>query len=186
MGTEAPPPATTRNDCIIPRPWSAPVGVPLSRHPGSAPLRGLCARTDKNMGGRKGRVMAKTRAGDGMPRSNQRRRNHTMTVRLTASERDEIERRAAEIGLRTRDYGRRMMLHGGQIASPQDRETAIAALSKLAFQTRRIGVSLNQLAHVANATGTVPLSPVLSLVLGDVVAVLDLVKAVLSQIESDA
>lgn len=130
--------------------------------------------------------MAKARAGDGMPRSNQRRRNHTMPVRLTASERDEIKRRAGELGLKAGDYGRRMMLHGGQIASPQDREAAIAALSKLAFQTRRIGVSLNQLAHVANATGAVPLSPVLRPVLEDVAAVLDLVKAVLAQIESDA
>lgn len=129
--------------------------------------------------------MAKARPGDGMPRSNRRRRAETLSVRLTTDERGQIEQRASELGLKVRDYGRRMMLNGGEIANPRDRDAAIAALAKLAFQTRRLGVSLNQIAHAANATGATPLAATLKPILDDLGAVSTLIKAALAQIEGE-
>ncbi|MBI3445535.1 MAG: hypothetical protein HY055_09290 [Magnetospirillum sp.] len=108
-----------------------------------------------------------------------------MSVRLTTEERGQIEQRAAEFGLKVRDYGRRMMLNGGEIANPKDRDAAIAALAKLAFQTRRLGVSLNQIAHAANVTGSVPLAATLRPILDDLGAVTTLIKSALAQIEGE-
>ncbi len=129
--------------------------------------------------------MVKARPGDGMPRSNRRRRTETLSVRLTTDERGQIEQRAAELGLKVRDYGRRMMLNGGEIANPRNRDAAIAALAKLAFQTRRLGISLNQIAHTANATGAVPLAATLKPILDDLGAVSTLIKMALAQIEGE-
>lgn len=129
--------------------------------------------------------MAKARAGDGMPRSNRRRRQHTLTIRLSDVERSEIGRRAGEVGLQVRDYARRMALHGGQIADPKDRDAHVASLAKLAFQTRRVGVSLNQLAHVANATGATPLTALLQPLLDDLAEVLAQVRSALATANED-
>lgn len=70
-------------------------------------------------------------------------------VRCSKTELDAVKQRAAQSGLTASDYTRQMLLSGAVVM----REAA--ADFALTDQLRRIGVNLNQVARVANATGEI-------------------------------
>lgn len=79
------------------------------------------------------------------------RRTEAITVRLTASERLRIDESALAASTPPSEFVRRQALDGRIV---QARRTV---LDPAAFdQLRRIGINLNQLARLANTTGTVP------------------------------
>lgn len=79
------------------------------------------------------------------------RRTETIAFRCTPAERLQIETHAAGAGIVASEYARMQALRG-RVVVQQTRQLDHDALD----QIRRIGVNLNQLARIANATGRVP------------------------------
>lgn len=80
------------------------------------------------------------------------RRIDTLGVRLTVSERAEIDRTAAAYGLTTAEFMRRRSLgHRLPAAVAAQRQRAVLATALL-----RLGVNINQIAHRLNAGGREP------------------------------
>jgi hypothetical protein len=90
---------------------------------------------------------------------------------VTPSERAEIDARAESVGLSLSVFARIVMLSDLKKPAPPayDRE----ALRTLAFQISKIGTNLNQLAHHANATGSMPDKQTLDEVTEKIIAALD-------------
>lgn len=79
----------------------------------------------------------------GRPRGS--RRGTKVEVRVSAAEKADLRGSAREAGLTVSEYVRRRSL-GQPVVARADRETRVLL--------RRIGVNLNQLARVANTSGT--------------------------------
>ena len=82
--------------------------------------------------------------------SKQRRRDTTLTIRLTKAEKERIERNAKRADRSVTDYlvllSLQTPIHVAEDVKP------------LLIELKRIGNNLNQLTHVANATGRVSAS----------------------------
>jgi hypothetical protein len=74
-----------------------------------------------------------------------------LIVRLTDEDQARIRANAQKAGLRLSEYVRRVAVDGQVVVR---RETAYGM--SLAFQLRKIGVNLNQLARAANSNGEIP------------------------------
>ena len=86
----------------------------------------------------------------------------------------ELERRAGSV--KVRKFARRMILAElAKPAVPSPRDSA--RIGELTLEIRRVGVTVNQLAHAANATNELPDPQTLHEVMAQVMAVLDKVKA---------
>lgn len=80
------------------------------------------------------------------------KRDQFLRVRLTPDEHSAVVARAAQAGMPLSDYVRHMLIHGRVRivqSSPVLSMEAILALN-------RLGVNLNQLARIGNATGELP------------------------------
>ena len=93
-------------------------------------------------------------------KSEQRRRNHRSTIRMTAEEDARVRQLAAEKGLSVGAYLRHAALgdKGPRAQSrPKPKQKAMAAatvrLQQLSAEHNRIGSNLNQIARAANAAG---------------------------------
>jgi hypothetical protein len=76
-----------------------------------------------------------------------------LSLKMTPSERAELERRAALSGLHVSDYARRRVLGGAAPKPMPGRDPR--AVRKLAAEIAAVGNNLNQLARVANTTGKI-------------------------------
>ncbi|MBF0268780.1 MAG: plasmid mobilization relaxosome protein MobC [Alphaproteobacteria bacterium] len=103
-------------------------------------------------------VGKKARAGDGQQRSNRRKKCEALTVRLLPAQKVELEDKAAIVGMKVTSYARHVLLTDRPIASSRVNQVALAELSKVSYRLNKIGVLINQIARVCNATGQI-LSP---------------------------
>jgi hypothetical protein len=122
--------------------------------------------------------------GDGKPRSEQRQRKKVVAFRVNDDQHAIIEMRAHAAGMKPGDYAREMSLGGGVTQARLDRAVT-ASLTKLVYELRKIGTNLNQIAHVANATGTQPLPVVFDRVLADLTKTVTEARAVIVQGEDE-
>lgn len=100
----------------------------------------------------------KARAGDGQPRSNRRRMEEAVTIRLLPAQKAELESKAAVFGMKLTSYLRRVALTDRPIKSARVNQAALAELSRVTYQLNKVGVLINQIARACNTTGQI-LSP---------------------------
>lgn len=86
-----------------------------------------------------------------------RRRSKEWKTRLTEEEYQKLKAEVEKLGITCQEYGERTLFHR-IVLNREERETLEKMLEEtkgVKLQLRKIGVNLNQLAHVANATGNV-------------------------------
>lgn len=87
-----------------------------------------------------------------------RRRSREWKTRLTETEYQQLKAEAEELGITCQEYGERTLFH--KIILDRDEQEMLEKLleetKEIKLQLRKIGVNLNQMAHVANATGAMP------------------------------
>jgi hypothetical protein len=101
------------------------------------------------------------------------RRTQRLGVRLTPTEKAELVRRAEPI--KVTDYCRIVLLSDAKKPAPSARDPH--RISELALEIRRVGMTVNQLAHTANATNELPEASTLHEAMAQIIVVLDKVKA---------
>ena len=80
------------------------------------------------------------------------KRDQFLRVRLTPDEQSAVVARAAQAGIAMSDYARDLLLRGRIEIVSAPPALSIEAITEL----NRIGVNLNQLTRIANATGEMP------------------------------
>lgn len=87
-----------------------------------------------------------------MSKSEKRIREQVIKVRATEAERDAIKANAMKAGRQeVAAYLRELGLAGHGVPGRSERWAALAELSRLGAELRRVGNNVNQLAHEANA-----------------------------------
>jgi len=79
-----------------------------------------------------------------------RTRNIQMIVRVTSEEKEFIMEKMQQSGVRTFNIYALLMLMGGEINNVD-----LTHYHELAKEVNKIGVNINQIAHVANASGNI-------------------------------
>jgi hypothetical protein len=100
--------------------------------------------------------------------AHQERRTAFAGTNLTPSERAEVERRAKMSGRRLSDFMRLVLLSDKPGAMPTPKLSGEVG-RQIAVELARVGNNLNQLAHHANATGSMPDRVALDAVLEEIV-----------------
>lgn len=87
-----------------------------------------------------------------------RRRSREWKTRLTEEEYQKLEAEVEELGITCQEYGERALFH--TIILDRDGQNMLELLleetKEIKLQLRKIGVNLNQMAHMANTTGAMP------------------------------
>lgn len=86
-----------------------------------------------------------------------RKRSKDWKTRLTEEEYQNLKDEIAKLGITCQEYGERALFHK-TVLDREERailEKILEETKEVKLQLRKIGVNLNQLAHVANATGNV-------------------------------
>lgn len=84
-----------------------------------------------------------------------RKRSKEWKTRLTEEEYQKLKAEIEKLGITCQEYGERALFHK-TVLNREERETLEKMLEEtkeVKLQLRKIGVNLNQLAHIANATG---------------------------------
>lgn len=86
-----------------------------------------------------------------------RKRSKDWKTRLTEEEYQNLKDEIEKMGITCQEYGERALFHK-TVLDREERailEKMLEETKEVKLQLRKIGVNLNQLAHVANATGNV-------------------------------
>lgn len=86
-----------------------------------------------------------------------RKRSKDWKTRLTEEEYQNLKDEIEKLGITCQEYGERALFHK-VVLDREEREMLeklLGEMKEVKLQLREIGVNLNQLAHVANATGNV-------------------------------
>lgn len=86
-----------------------------------------------------------------------RKRSKDWKTRLTEEEYQNLKDEIEKMGITCQEYGERALFHK-TVLDREERailEKILEETKEVKLQLRKIGVNLNQLAHVANATGNV-------------------------------
>lgn len=86
-----------------------------------------------------------------------RKRSKDWKTRLTEEEYQNLKDEIEKLGITCQEYGERALFHK-TVLDREERailEKILEETKEVKLQLRKIGVNLNQLAHVANATGNV-------------------------------
>ena len=86
-----------------------------------------------------------------------RKRSKDWKTRLTEEEYQNLKDEIEKLGITCQEYGERALFHK-TVLDREERailEKILEETKEVKMQLRKIGVNLNQLAHVANATGNV-------------------------------
>jgi len=99
------------------------------------------------------------------------RRTAYVSFFVTPTERDELDARAESIGCSRSEFLRIVAL--SDLKKPAPTARSPEAMRELANEIRHVGTNLNQLAHHANAAGSMPDKQTLDEVTEKIVAALD-------------
>lgn len=86
-----------------------------------------------------------------------RKRSKEWKMRLTEEEYQKLKAEIGKLGITCQEYGERALFHKTVLDREERKmlEKVLEEMKEVKLQLRRIGVNLNQLAHVANATGNI-------------------------------
>lgn len=87
-----------------------------------------------------------------------RKKSREWKIRLTEDEYRKLKTEIRQLGISCQEYGERALFH--KIILDRDEQEMLEKLleetKEIKLQLRKIGVNLNQMVHVANATGAMP------------------------------
>lgn len=87
-----------------------------------------------------------------------RRKSREWKTRLTGDEYQKLKAEVEELGITCQEYGERALFHKIILDRGEQEmlEKLLEETKEIKLQLRKIGVNLNQMAHVVNATGAMP------------------------------
>jgi len=103
------------------------------------------------------------------------RRTAGLRLQLTPAERTELDARADATGRSLSDFARIVLLSDLKAPAPSARDPQ--AIRALAVEISRVGNNVNQIAHVANESGALPVGKALQEVSKSVITALEKVLA---------